>query len=143
MNVCASTSVRLGHRTSGRCRHPTRRDNSTWWAALRRHHSAVITARSQFRLCRPFPGGLHRGQSPTSNSTQTEGSASRVGRAHHAKENPMATVRVFVGAPGSQFIAGGQTVSFTFSEPVDNAYWDLSVHPNIPSLNDPPPGAPI
>jgi hypothetical protein len=37
----------------------------------------------------------------------------------------MATARVFVNS--GQFIAGGQTLQFTFSQALDDAYWDLAV----------------
>jgi len=39
----------------------------------------------------------------------------------------MATVRVFISS--TQFIAGGQTLQFSFLQALDDAYWDLSVVP--------------
>jgi hypothetical protein len=47
----------------------------------------------------------------------------------------MATVRVFVSTAGGQFLAGGQTLQFNFSQPLDDAYWDLSVVPTGTNVN--------
>ncbi|SFT91813.1 hypothetical protein [Arthrobacter sp. ov118] len=41
----------------------------------------------------------------------------------------MAGVRVFVSSPGAQFIGGGQTLVFSFFQPLDDAYWDISAVP--------------
>jgi hypothetical protein len=41
----------------------------------------------------------------------------------------VATVRALIATAGSQFIAGGQTLQFNFSQTLDDAYWALSVVP--------------
>jgi hypothetical protein len=47
----------------------------------------------------------------------------------------MATVRVFIGTAGGQFLAGGQTLQFDFFQPLDDAYWELSVVPTGTNVN--------
>ncbi len=47
----------------------------------------------------------------------------------------MAEVRVFISSAGSQVINGGATATFEFFQPLDDAYWDLSVVPVAANRN--------